>query len=213
MSAVEVLCRGLGLSVPAGWQRFFDLASGWGARIDLTAARDETHLAEILFLDAAMLIESGWLSVDRDWVDVGAGVGAPSIPLALHRKGHRATLVEPRRKRVAFLRSAIGTLDLVGRVSVLEQRVSLEAPTVSGAPFDIALSRATFAPEKWRALGSILASEVWVFTAGSGLAEETGFGLRRRIDYRVPSTSAPRSILAYAKLPQARASSGGGGPG
>ena len=198
VSAVEALCRGLGLSVPPGWQRFFDLASAWGARIDLTAARDETHLAEILFLDAAMLIQSDWLSVGCGWVDVGAGAGAPSIPLALHRTGHRATLVEPRRKRAAFLRSAIGTLDLVDRVSVLEQRVSLEAPALSGAPFEVALSRATFAPDKWRALGSVLASEVWVFTAGSELAEEAGLGLRRRIDYRVPSTSAPRSILAYA---------------
>lgn len=199
MSVIETLCGAVGISVPSGWPAYFDTTKAWGARTDLTAARNDSELAEILFLDAARLIEAAWLESSGSLVDVGAGVGAPTIPLLLDSPGHHATLVEPRRKRMAFLRSAVGLLDLADRAQVLEQRVDPDAPVVRGAPFDVALSRATFSPEQWREIGSRLSSEVWVFTAGTDLEEAPDLHLLRRVDYEVPSTGAPRSILAYAR--------------
>jgi len=195
---IDELCRAVGISVPRGWPAYFDMAKAWGARTDLTGADTDAELAEILFLDAARLIEAAWLQSVGSLVDVGAGVGAPTIPLLLASPAQRATLVEPRRKRTAFLRSAIGSLDLANRVQVLEHSVDPDAPIVEGAPFDAALSRATFSPERWCAIGSRLAGEVWVFTAGTA-PEESDLRLLRRIDYEVPSTGAPRSILAYAR--------------
>jgi len=199
VSVIDELCGGVGISVPAGWSSYFDTTKAWGARTDLTAARNDSELAEILFLDAARLIEAGWPESRGSLVDVGAGVGAPTIPLLLESPGHRATLVEPRRKRTAFLRSTIGSVGLADRAQVLEQSIDPDAPVVKGAPFDVALSRATFSPEQWREIGSRLGREVWVFTAGAELEETPNLRLLRRVDYEVPSTGAPRSILAYTR--------------
>jgi len=195
---IEELCGLVGISAPAGWAAYFDSAKAWGGRTDLTGARTDAELAEILFLDAARLIEAAWLRSRGSLLDVGAGVGAPTIPLLLANPGQRAALVEPRRKRTAFLRSAIGSLDMQNRALVLEQSVDPDAPNVEGAPFDVALSRATFSPERWREIGCHLASEVWVFTAGTD-PDESELRLLRRVDYEVPSTGAPRSILAYTR--------------
>ncbi|MDH3199656.1 MAG: class I SAM-dependent methyltransferase [Myxococcales bacterium] len=195
---IEELCRVVGIPAPAGWPDYFETVKAWGARTDLTGARTDAELAEILFLDAARLIEAAWLQSVGSLVDIGAGVGAPTIPLLLASPGHRATLVEPRRKRTAFLRSAIGSLDLADRALVLEQSVDPDAPLVTGAPFDVALSRATFSAGRWREIGSRLADEVWVFTAGTDPVE-SDLRLLRRIDYEVPSTGAPRSTLAYSR--------------
>jgi hypothetical protein len=82
---------------------------------------------------------------------------------------------------------------------VLEQKVDRTNPIVGGAPFEIAVSRATFAPKDWLRIGARLADEVWVLTAGTGVDPPPGLTLARRLDYRVPSSRAPRSILGYCR--------------
>ncbi|MFW6023864.1 MAG: 16S rRNA (guanine(527)-N(7))-methyltransferase RsmG, partial [Myxococcota bacterium] len=124
--------------------RFAELVTSWRARTDLTAARDAEAIEEVLFLDARVLADPGLVPEGARLVDVGAGAGAPSIPLALLRPDVDVTLVEPRRRRVAFLRTAVGSLGLERRARVVEARVGGDAPRVLGMPFELALSRATF---------------------------------------------------------------------
>lgn len=195
--AIAGLCQVVGVEAPASWRTYFEMAKAWGARTDLTAARDSDALAEILFLDAAFLVKAGWCAEGTALVDVGAGVGAPTIPLLLFNPTLRATLVEPRRIRTAFLRSVVGKLDITERAQVLEQRVDPQRPALDGAPFGVALSRATFAPDRWLVIGASLAEEVWALTAGVEPEATNAVTLVRRLDYRVPSSGAPRSILAY----------------
>jgi 16S rRNA G527 N7-methylase RsmG len=202
MSAADViglLCAEVGISEPEGWEAYFDIAQSWDARTDLTSARSDTELAEILFLDAAQVIRAGWIEGPTRLVDVGAGVGAPTIPILLANATVRATLVEPRRIRTAFLRTAAGTLGLSSRTTMLEQKVDQANPNVDGAPFEIALSRATFAPKDWLPIGAQLADEVWVLTAGTDLDPPPGLVLARRLDYAVPSSGAPRCILGFGR--------------
>jgi 16S rRNA G527 N7-methylase RsmG len=193
---IRTLCEATGISEPPGWLGFFDVVQAWDARTDLTSARTDTELAEILFLDAAQLIAAGWTEPSASLVDVGAGVGAPTIPILLSDETLRGTLVEPRRIRTTFLRTATGGLGIAGRTTTLEQKIDARSPAVSGAPFSVALSRATFPPQEWLPIGARLAEEVWVLTAGTDV-DAADRQLRRRLDYKVPSTGAPRSILAY----------------
>lgn len=196
---IETLCGAVGIEAPAGWVEYFEATQRWGSRTDLTAAKSEAELCEILFVDAAHLIAAGWAAAPRSMVDVGAGVGAPTLPLLLAAPDASATLVEPRRKRTAFLRSTIGSLGLAARASVLETRIDPDAPCVEGAPFDVALSRATFAPNQWLAIGSRIAREVWVLTAGVPvLGPPPSMKLQRQVEYVVTSTGAPRAAFAYA---------------
>jgi len=199
VDAIRAVCEAVGMSEPSGWGPFFEVAQAWDARTDLTSARTDTELAEILFLDAAHVIRARWLEPSASLVDVGAGVGAPTIPILLSDETLNGTLVEPRRIRTAFLRTAAGTVGIAGRTTMLEQKIDPAKPAVDGAPFSIALSRATFAPEEWLGIGTQLAGEVWVFTAGTKIAEPGQLRLERRLDYQVPSSAAPRSILAYRR--------------
>jgi 16S rRNA (guanine527-N7)-methyltransferase len=196
-AAVDALCKKVGIEPPRGWHTYFELARSWGARTDLTAAREPDLLAEILFLDAAFLVKEGWCPKGAALVDVGAGVGAPTIPLLVSDETLQATLVEPRRIRTVFLRSAVGSLQLGKRARVLEQRVDPRRPALEGAPFEVALSRATFSPEDWLPIGASLAREVWALTAGVAPTTTDALTLVRRLDYRVPTSGAPRTIFAY----------------
>jgi 16S rRNA G527 N7-methylase RsmG len=197
--AIDRLCVEAGIAEPEGWVAYFDIAQSWDARTDLTSARSDTELAEILFLDAVQMIRRDWIEGPASLVDVGAGVGAPTIPILLADATLHATLVEPRRIRTTFLRTAAGVLGLSNRTTMLEQKVDPANPIVDGAPFGIALSRATFAPKDWLPIGAQLADEVWVLTAGTDLDPPPGLVLARRLDYRVPSSGAPRSILGYRR--------------
>ena len=197
--AIAQLCMEVGISEPEGWAAYFDIAQSWDARTDLTSARSDTELAEILFLDAAQVIRGEWIEGPVSLVDVGAGVGAPTIPILLADATLHATLVEPRRIRTTFLRTAAGALGLSNRTTMLEQKVDPANPIVDGTPFGIALSRATFAPKDWLPIGAQLADEIWVLTAGTDVEPPADLVLARRLDYRVPSSRAPRSILGYRR--------------
>jgi len=198
-AAIRVVCEEAGATEPEGWSAFFDVVKAWGARTDLTSARTDTELAEILFLDAAHVIGAGWTEPSASLVDIGAGVGAPTIPILLSDETLRGILVERRRIRTAFLRTAAGTLGIAGRTTTLEQKVDPAKPLVEGAPFSVALSRATFPPEEWLPIGARLADEVWVLTAGVEVEAIGELRLERRVDYEVPSSGAPRAILAYRR--------------
>jgi len=195
--AIRAVCEAAGMPEPSGWGSFFDVVRAWDARTDLTSARTDTELAEILFLDAAHVIAAGWPESSASLVDIGAGVGAPTIPILLSDETLSGTLVEPRRIRTAFLRTAAGTVGIAGRATMLEEKVDPAKPAVDGAPFSVALSRATFSPEEWLPIGAQLADEIWVLTAGREVEATGDLRLARRLDYSVPSSGAPRSIWAY----------------
>ncbi len=151
----------------------------------------------MLCADALVLAREALVPLRARLLDVGAGAGAPGLVLLLLRPDLDGTLLEPLRKRVAFLRTAVGALDLAGRARVVEDRLDPARPEVAGAPFDVALSRATFAPDRWLPLGLRLAKRALVLTA----AAEPPAGPRARAvaeaRYAIPSSGAARRITAY----------------
>src|SRR6186713_564211 len=63
---------------------FAELVVQWNERIDLTAARDPDELVDLLFADAAAILAEGTVPAAGEvWTDVGSGVGAPGVALAL----------------------------------------------------------------------------------------------------------------------------------
>ncbi len=121
---------------------YCDLLLQWNVRINLTGARSVEELVDGHLVDALVLareVHSGTA------VDVGAGGGLPGVPFAVLRPDVALTLVEPRAKRVAFLRTAVRELRL-SQVVVEQARVE---DLVGRRLFDAAWSRATFAPAEW----------------------------------------------------------------
>lgn len=167
----------------------------WNDKVDLTAARDPDELVDLFVADAAVVARLHDRRGDS-WVDVGSGAGAPGVPLALLLGGN-FTLIEPKAKRVAFLRTAAGALAL-GGVTVRRDR----SEAVDDKSFDTAISRATLDPADWLAEGVRIARDsVWVLIARSAPPSVTGWRVDRDESYSLPLTGAPRRALRYVPLP------------
>ena len=118
----------------------------WNAGVNLTGARSVAEAIGEHVVDSFAMARL--VPPRSSVVDVGAGGGLPGLPFAIARPDVRLTVVEPRAKRVAFLRTAVREFQLAN-VDVVRER----AGGVGRGDFDIAASRATFPPEEWLGLG------------------------------------------------------------
>lgn len=202
----QALGAALGLAEIASLTRYVELVVAWNRKLDLTAARGARGQLEVLLADALVLARPEIIPPQSRCVDVGSGAGAPALPLLLVRCDLRVALVEPLRKRVAFLRTAIGSLGLVDRVQVLERKLDpVPPPSASetelpGAPFDLALSRATFAPDVWVPTAVRLAKRgLALLAGGSGLQPPAATQLIATHAYALPWSGAQRKIAVYER--------------
>lgn len=171
--------------------RFIERIAAWNQQIDLTAARSPAEHVDLVVADALAVLSAASPGADEHWVDVGSGAGAPGVTLALLAPRLRMTLVEPRHKRVAFLRSVLAEL---GRLDV--EVIPSESARLAAASFDVAISRATFPPPVWLAEGRRLARQrVWLLLARATAPE--GSGPVRECSYAWPLTGALRRALCY----------------
>lgn len=144
----------LGLNLPAGaevrLEAFEAILRERGVSLGLVARSDADRLRERHILDCLRAV-----AVVRDSdelaYDVGSGAGLPGVVVAIARPGMRVRLVEPRRKRVAFLEWVTESLSLEG-ATVVPGRIEDQQDEA-----DLCFARA-FAPlpEAWRATRPLL---------------------------------------------------------
>jgi 16S rRNA (guanine527-N7)-methyltransferase len=176
--------------------RYLDLLAAWNARIDLTAAKSPEELVDLFFADAAAVVESGACAEAGRWLDVGTGAGAPGLALSLFVPQLDITLLEPMQKRVAFLRTAVGTLG--SRAQVARGRVE-DYPIAST---DVAISRATLPPAEWLAAGAHVATrQVWVLLAREEPPASPGMSACRDLSFEWPLTRKSRRAVAFRPSP------------
>jgi 16S rRNA G527 N7-methylase RsmG len=175
----------------------------WGSRVDLIAPSSLGEFLDLSLADAAVMaryeLENGIARTATHLLDVGSGGGAPGIPLALLLLGGgrpcRFSFVEPRDKRVAFLRSVVGQLGLPG-AEVLRTR-SDQLPSRLA---DVAVSRATLPPPDWLSEGVRLANEVWVLVAREEAPATPPDWLGvADLSYQWPLTGRARRALNYRR--------------
>jgi 16S rRNA (guanine527-N7)-methyltransferase len=172
---------------------WLDLVVTWSERVDLTAARDADTLVDLLLADATLLATT---QLSGSLIDVGSGVGAPAIPLAILRPDLKITLVEPRERRAAFLRTSCGTLSRPD-ISLLRVR-SMEVGPKSA---DLAISRATLPPPLWLREGARLAKQaVWVLLGQDQPPALDSWQPDLDISYDWPLTGGRRRAVRYAPM-------------
>lgn len=118
--------------------RYLSELKKWNRAYNLTAVEGDREIVIKHFFDSLLylaFIGPGPKSV----CDVGSGAGLPGLPLAIVRADLAVTLVEPSRKKCAFLRHMKKTLALAS-VEVVESR----AEDLRGRTFDVVLTRALF---------------------------------------------------------------------
>lgn len=168
--------------------------SEWNQKMDLTAARSPEELLDLMVADACVLSEK--IPSSARVVDVGTGAGAPGLALALLRPDLALTLVEPLAKRTSFLRTALA------RANREDVRVLLGKVEVVSETYDVALSRATFAPETWLVRSVRLLSpggSSWVFLAKETPPRAPGMLLADTVSFAWPHTGVLRSLCRYER--------------
>ena len=202
--------KSLGIAVaPAALDavpRLLDLLEKWNTAVRLVGHRDRAEWPELHVLDSLtplLLVEAPARLRPRRVVDIGAGAGFPSLPLALACPAWHFTLVEANQKKARFLRTAIAELGLAN--AKVEPRRAEDAPSPTG---DWVLSRAVAAPDLWLAL-----ARPWTAPNGSVIAmlgrdqppdatlramgEPLGLRLERVVRCVLPRSGAQRALAQW----------------
>ncbi len=108
-------------------QTYLELLERWNETHNLTGFKQWSTLIELGVVDSLTAAEL--LPEVAPGLDVGSGAGFPALPLAALDPARRWSLVEPRRKRVAFLLEATRQMELPN-VTILRQRLDLIASRV-----------------------------------------------------------------------------------
>ena len=105
----------------------------WSARINLVARAPLREIWESHFLDSLTLLRvlPPLGSAQQPLLDIGTGAGFPGLALKAARPDLPVILVEPRQKRVSFLRHVIRTLGLKD-IEVLCGRLEKGSAEVEG---------------------------------------------------------------------------------
>jgi 16S rRNA (guanine527-N7)-methyltransferase len=192
--AARTLGYELGEPARAHVGTWLDRLVEWNARMDLTAARSDEELVDLMLADAFVVAPR--LEAAARVVDVGTGAGAPGLALALLRPDVRATLVEPLGKRASFLRTVVGA---VGRSDVGIERARGESLGGRRA-WDVAVSRATLGPQPWLDLAVTLAAQggsAWVLLAREEPPVHARAVVEEDLKYAWPLTGAARRAVRY----------------
>jgi len=114
------------------------LIDKWNKVHNLTAIRDPLEMVTLHLLDSLSVLPHVQALTPKCLLDVGAGAGLPSIPLAICLPELQVTAIDSVAKKTSFMRQVKGELGLsnfqveVGRVEALKKDVK----------FDVIISRA-----------------------------------------------------------------------
>jgi 16S rRNA (guanine527-N7)-methyltransferase len=112
----------------------------WSAKINLVAKAPLREIWETHFLDSLSLLRvlPPLDSAQQPLLDIGTGAGFPGLALKAARPDLPVILVEPRQKRVSFLRHIIRTLGLK-EIEVLCGRLEKNSAEVDGRTLAVPL--------------------------------------------------------------------------
>lgn len=102
----------------------------WSEKINLIAKAPLERIWETHYLDSLTLLP---LLNDSPLADIGSGAGFPGLVLKIARPDLAVILVEPRQKRVSFLKHVIRTLGLE-KIEVRCGRLEKNSNLVAGRP-------------------------------------------------------------------------------
>ncbi len=119
------------------------LIDKWNKVHNLTAIRDPLDMVTLHLLDSLSVLPCIQELAVKSLLDVGAGAGLPSIPLAICLSELQVTAIDAVQKKASFMRQAKGELGLsnfhveAGRVEALKKEAFN-----NGLGFDVIISRA-----------------------------------------------------------------------
>jgi 16S rRNA (guanine527-N7)-methyltransferase len=123
---------------------YLDELKKWNRAYNLTALKTDEDIVTKHFLDSALYFKAVPGPVKTlKLADIGTGAGFPGIPIKILRPEADITLLEPSRKKTAFLRHMLRTLQFKKGIIVLEKRIEALGKNYESS-FEFIVSRATF---------------------------------------------------------------------
>jgi len=114
--------------------KFIDLLQEWGAVHNLTSALQSLQIKDNI-VDSIYPLK--FINSFETFADIGTGAGYPGMLIAIARPESKATLIEPRAKRVAFLNFVKNALGLKN-IEIIHAKAQDIIPT----SYDLITSRA-----------------------------------------------------------------------
>ncbi len=141
----------------------------WNRAYNLTSLKRDEDIIIKHFFDSLLYLKAipdGIFSI----CDIGSGAGFPGVPVAIVRPELTVSLIEPSRKKCAFLRHIKNRLRLQN-IEVLEGRVE----DIKDKQFDMGITRALFSiSELVKKAGHILKKDgFFILSKGPSLERET----------------------------------------
>lgn len=151
----EVAALGVALTddAAAHFDKYLALLNKWSASVNLVGARDPVEVARFHLADSLALLR--YLGDARRVIDVGSGAGLPGAALAIARPDLEITALEPIHKKHAFLAAIRREIGLP-RFTPIAERDEQHKAADDFHPYDLAVSRATWAVPEWLARGAQL---------------------------------------------------------
>ncbi|MBM3450583.1 MAG: hypothetical protein FJX78_06315 [Armatimonadetes bacterium] len=118
-----------------------DALTQWSQRVGLVSASSLRHVDETHFLDSLVLLKLADVAEGACVLDIGSGAGFPGLVWAVALPHAHMTLLEPRRKRAAFLEFVV-THCGVSNCRVVTETIEEHARRANVGPYDVAVSRA-----------------------------------------------------------------------
>lgn len=173
---------------------YLELLSRWNRKINLSGSREPEALAGHV-LDCLAVVPHIPGNAGR-LLDVGSGAGLPAAMLAIVRPALQVTALEPVHKKHAFLATVRRELGLTN-LHPLAQRVEAHRAAAGFVPYDVAVSRATFALPDWLQTGASLVREGGVVLAMEGSEQNELPAGASRHPYEIPGSDRRRAIVAW----------------
>lgn len=208
LAALDIAVGAEGL---AALSRYHAELKRWSARMNLIAKNTpDGQILENHFLDSLTLLPL--LSEDSHLLDIGTGAGFPGLVCKAANPALRLTLVEPREKRVSFLRHIVRTLGLKD-VHIVTGRIEDERLLPSDTPFSHITSRAVSDIAGLLAMAARFArpglklicmkGPKWreELAAAAELLAASPFVLEEVVEKRLPISGAMRALLILGWTP------------
>ncbi len=173
----------------------------WNKAYNLTGLKKDEDIIIKHFLDSLLYLKAIPVGIDsyREGeirvADVGSGAGFPGIPIKIIRPEIEMYLVEPSRKKSAFLRHIIRRLELK-QIEVIEKRIEeIKVNQELAQPVDVALTRALFSIKEFLKKASHIVRKggILIFNKGPKVKEE--INMLREIKYEILMLPLPFSEI------------------
>jgi 16S rRNA (guanine527-N7)-methyltransferase len=170
----------------------------WNRAYNLTGLKSDRDIIIKHFLDSLLFIKVLPAGVSTV-ADIGSGAGFPGIPIKIAVPDLKMVLIEPTRKKAAFLKHIRGRLGLAD-MEIIEERIE----NIRGLKMDVAVTRALFTVSEFieKTRGMLNENGVLILNKGPKLDEELK-GLDGQnisvTDFKLPFENVIRHLVVVKK--------------